>query len=848
MDRSILLRPRLSRALDNDAAVTVLHGPAGAGKSAVIDQWAATADTVVARVPAAVRGRSAAAFWMSVDAALGAAGVPAVGGGPVLGAGAVVGPADIARRLRAPDCPALVLIVAHPDRVDDPELEDQLAALAVDHGHLRLIVELRSPGWFAGSHMVGERRLVGPRALALTPAETAALCAQVEPDLAGRPELLGWLHGEVGGNPLLARAVTAVLWQFAEASGPGDDTVARQALISAVVDTLQAWAAHTADLDTFIGAAVAAAITGRIGGEVFDALAGPDAERAAESLAALAVAGDDRTLAPLARRAITEGIRGSQAAPVAAAVGRALQLLEGGDDVPALLRAAVVLEDWPRVRDVLSTGWPRVAVADPELLRTTILALPEAIVARDVRARAVRAMYAGLGPQDRREPIGLRRVGQTIVDPDGQRPETLDALGRGTLAMIQARIDGRWSEASAWADALDRTWQDASEDECVELGAAAHLLAWQWGLTRMCAGDRAGADRLLTRAYNGAVAVGADAVATAAAGALALLAGMSSDLEQARRWAGAEQRVTEIVPAGAAAVDSAARHPGILASVLTAVMRMDPEALAAALNRARAATTLPEMWWVVEYGRAHAHLLAGEPVSGIDRLRRVRLRRGGRPEPDVMATQMLDRAQVRLSIAAERGDEALALLGEAAAGGDDSVCRARIALLAGDPSGAAALARGVLNEAAVLPVQVQAGLVAAAAAVRAGRVAEAVGEVALVWRSARAAGLERAMLTMSQADRTVLLAEAELDPQLRELWTAEADVEIYPDGMALVALTPREREMLTLLGTGLTPAGVADRLEISRNTVKSQLRTAYRKLGAGSAGQAVAEAHRLGLL
>src|SRR5699024_6805867 len=200
--------------------------------------------------------------------------------------------------------------------------------------------------------------------------------------------------------------------------------------------------------------------------------------------AALAVAGDDRTLAPLARRAVTEGIRGSEAAPVAAAVGRALQLLECGDDVPALLRAAVVLEDWPRVRDVLSTGWPRVAVADPELLRTTILALPEAIVARDVRARAVRAMYAGLGPQDRREPIGLRRVGQTIVDPYGQRPETLDALGRGTLAMIQARIDGRWSEASAWADALDRTWQDASEDECVELGAAAHLLAWQWGLTR----------------------------------------------------------------------------------------------------------------------------------------------------------------------------------------------------------------------------------------------------------------------------------------------------------------------------------------------------------------------------
>jgi len=846
VDRSILQRPRLYRALDNDVTVTVLHGPAGAGKSTVIDQWERTTETVVARVPAPERGRRPAAFWLAVDTALGVAGVPD-GDGPGLGGDAEIGPADIARRLRAPDCPDVTLVLAHPDRVDDPCMEQQLAALAVDHVRLRLIVELRSPGWFAGADMVGERRLVGPRALAMTQGETAELFVQVQPGLASRPELLGWLHAEVGGNPLLARAVTPVLWQFEQSTGPGDDAVAREALISAVEDTMLASAAADPELDTFIDAAVAAAITGRIGGPVFDQIAGVHAQRAGEQLAILARADDARTLAPVARRAGTDMVRRSQAASVAAVAGRVLRLLEGGDDVPVLLRAAVALGDWQRVRDVLITRWPHVAVADPELLRTAILALPEAVVAPDGRAQAMRAMYSGLGRQDWREPVGIRRVGTALAGAHGEPLETIDALGRGTLAMIMARTDGRWAEATAWADALDGVWDATTEEERAELGGAAYLLSCQWGLTRLCAGDSEGAERLLTRSYNGGVAVGAAAVATTAAGALALLAAMAADIEQACRWSEAERRAADSVAGGRGAVDPAARHPGLLASVLTAVARMDPEALAAAETRAQVATTLPEMWWVHEYGRAHAQLLAGRSEAGIDRLRRVRQRRGGRPEPDVAATRMLDRAQVRLSIAAGRGDEALVLLGDQGDGGDDTVCRARVALLAGDPPRAEMLARQVLSESAVPAVQVQAGLLVAAAAVRSGRIAEAAVEVDRLWEAAAAEGLERSTLTMSRADRAVLLDEAELDPQLRALWTAESDVEIYPDAMALIALTPREREMLILLGAGLTPAGVADRLEISRNTVKSQLRTAYRKLGAGSAGEAVSEAHRLGL-
>jgi DNA-binding CsgD family transcriptional regulator len=52
-------------------------------------------------------------------------------------------------------------------------------------------------------------------------------------------------------------------------------------------------------------------------------------------------------------------------------------------------------------------------------------------------------------------------------------------------------------------------------------------------------------------------------------------------------------------------------------------------------------------------------------------------------------------------------------------------------------------------------------------------------------------------------------------------------------------LTPREREMLTLLAQGLSATEIARRLVISRETVKSHVRNAMLKLGARTRTQAV---------
>jgi len=60
-------------------------------------------------------------------------------------------------------------------------------------------------------------------------------------------------------------------------------------------------------------------------------------------------------------------------------------------------------------------------------------------------------------------------------------------------------------------------------------------------------------------------------------------------------------------------------------------------------------------------------------------------------------------------------------------------------------------------------------------------------------------------------------------------------------------LTKRERVVLAHLTEETTLDDIARRLFVTRNTVKSQVRSAYRKLGVSTRAEAVARARELGL-
>ncbi|MGW2418624.1 response regulator transcription factor [Streptomyces sp. NPDC001709] len=86
------------------------------------------------------------------------------------------------------------------------------------------------------------------------------------------------------------------------------------------------------------------------------------------------------------------------------------------------------------------------------------------------------------------------------------------------------------------------------------------------------------------------------------------------------------------------------------------------------------------------------------------------------------------------------------------------------------------------------------------------------------------------------------------DPGLRAELLAACGLLTAPSRAGGVTLAPRELDVLSWVAAGATNAAVAERLGLSPETVKGYLRSAMRKLGAHTRGEAVTAARRAGLL
>jgi LuxR family maltose regulon positive regulatory protein len=86
-----------------------------------------------------------------------------------------------------------------------------------------------------------------------------------------------------------------------------------------------------------------------------------------------------------------------------------------------------------------------------------------------------------------------------------------------------------------------------------------------------------------------------------------------------------------------------------------------------------------------------------------------------------------------------------------------------------------------------------------------------------------------------------------LGEELSALRARVADAELSSSARQ-ATLTAAELRLLPLLTTHLTFQEIADRLYVSRNTVKTQALSLYRKLGASSRSEAVARATEIGVV
>jgi len=76
----------------------------------------------------------------------------------------------------------------------------------------------------------------------------------------------------------------------------------------------------------------------------------------------------------------------------------------------------------------------------------------------------------------------------------------------------------------------------------------------------------------------------------------------------------------------------------------------------------------------------------------------------------------------------------------------------------------------------------------------------------------------------------------------------EPDAETLPSSADVPTLTPRQAEVLRMLGSGMTTQQMADRMGLSPETVRNHVKATLGELNAKSRLEAVLTAYRLGLL
>lgn len=830
-----LERPRLLACLDTPATVHLVRAAAGAGKTALLASWFARAHAggrLWVSIDESTRGRDA--FWAEVVDGLRQAGV----GGAASPAAPTRGEL---RRVLTQVEGGLALVLDDADDADDAIFDDLLWLVERVPG-FRVVVASRAAGPLesASARARVEPEVIGGTALHFTEEETVALLGRAGLD----PELAVPLRDATGGVPLLARAVVGTLGRNRLPADPAKRREVIRRLADGAVEQLIAEASRSG-VDRELAARLA--LADRVTAELARRLTGiPDAERLFADLARHGLGTLERSsggesqlsLIPVVRDALRAELRTHRPGELGPASRTLAEWLDESGDAFAAFTVAVGAGEYEVASRITRTaifellgqhGREVLLLLQPvsrlTLRRYPLLTLMLALIynARGHRVRAVE--YFALTT------IGARAARKS-ADPE-------DRIVLLAVESASLRVAGRISPALRAARAFEAAVDEIPVERFERLAGVAAALFTHVGVTLLYAGDDGGALASFERSHSFSVP-GSDFELQP----LALLAGthaLRGEMDRARALAAR-------IRAGSWREEAVNGYRGAFLHLAEAVIDLeDGDYLGA---RARLDVMAPhldtlEHWPLFAYVLALCDLGLGTPAHSDVVLKR-ELRDRRRASITSLTGTLLTATRAHLLLAGGQATEAAALLAAAAPGPIIRPAAARIALLADDPE-------RVITELAALDVDALAPrsaadvqLLLAAASLRLGRPgqarAAAESAVALLVTS----DMRHPLSLIPRTDRMGLASL--LPPASGRLLADERIPDPFPRRVSLVTLTARERAVLERLAHGGTLPEVAADLHVSLNTLKTQLRSIYRKLGAGDRESALAAAQSLGLL
>ncbi|HSL59525.1 MAG TPA: LuxR C-terminal-related transcriptional regulator [Acidimicrobiales bacterium] len=829
-----IARTRL-HAATRDARIVLVVAPAGYGKTVLARQLADADAGPVAWVSVDLLDQHPGTFWFHLVGAVRRA-VPAVDDEPELllaerGAGDPLFLTALVAQLERADTP-LTLVLDGVSRITDARTLDGITTL-IDHGPLqhRVVLTGRLDPALPVARWRAEGRLAQVREhdLRLTADEAVALAARGAPL---RDDVAVALNERAEGWPIGLGIALAVL----EGVDDPDDT-----------------ARLITESDRLLGDYLASEVLGRLPPDEraaalglsilpwFDrrmavALLGADAEVAVAGLrrrrlflTALDDAADALQFHDLVRRLLERELRDTDPARHRELHQRAAAIFERRGDVATTFRHLLAIGDergasaaviGPTLRLVdsgdrdglvalLATMPPAASVNDPSLaldlaMSSLFAGLPDGVAAWSGRAteldrghdpavrRRVHSTAASLTLLTGDLEEAARQIARYRALADGTRPDGAVEQRFATTAARVALGRGRLDEADHW---VTEARAIAGPATVVDVTVPA-LVAWlelergDLGRAADLAEQAVGrADELGMRPHLGAI----EAFVVAARCRLARgdLAGASSLADSARSDADVFAWRWPRVRAGLVAAD-ARRAQGDATAALAILDDL----------RAVAGPTRSALDDDLDVATAATHLAAGRHSS-----------------PRRSLAHVADRPAARLVLA-------------------------RAALASGDRADMRALLDG--HDGWPQPLGLEAEVLLAATE---GSIAGERRLVAALRRGADAGWVSPFVLLPAALDDIVgRIPLDELHPDLHRVRGAVDRSPAPHLAVSLAPLTTRERSLLELLPTHLTYAQIGERMYLSVNTVKSNLKSVYRKLAVSSRAEAVEVAREAGLV
>lgn len=889
---AVLRRRRVTDLIEQAAAhrVTLVSGPAGAGKTVACASWAAVAPATrrVAWLTVDPQDTEPARFWAYARAALARA-------GPL--------PADAIRSLEdvSPDEFPLRLVEA-AQLFTEPVvlvLDDihQIAGGAVLAGldllirhappSVRLVLAGRRPPQLqlARLRVAGEVADVTAPELACTADEAAAYFAMlgIEIGAAGRDELLRRTEGWMAGLRLAAMRASGCPAGASISGLAGNEPMLTDYLRDEVLGT------QPPEIRLFL---LRTSITEFVSGDLADALTGePGGARTLDQLSrdnSLVQAPGGSPAAyryhPLLREVLTADLHREIPHEVPVLLRRAARWHAASGRAIDAVRYSAEARDWDYAAHVLTESAAEILIVNGPAVLDAVLALLPAERAADDTAVASALAAARLWSGDPGGAAAHLKNAQRGLAHCAPAVRRVAEPGLAALGLMQAAGragpgPGQLARATALAERQQQTAATPAEHRAIGLlwfaVGTARLRRWEIPAAGLALGQAecqlaAGAPASLAARAGGWRAL-ADAWQGEAAPALAV---------SQTSAAGTGRTGADAIGADAAGADAAgagAAGPGAVESGTAAAWL---PALAAAQLRlvkddlAGAARSLDEV------DHAAVTQLPGEPLvpSLADLIRaRIRLADGDTAGARSLLARITDRqlppdpaldrqlAVLTAEIALRSGDVGAArtVIGPADRGAcpgcdGDCVMQGRLLLAEGDFGGAIDWVAGCQDGPAgpgTLLEKIAGLLVGVVARRRLGQPDRAAGLLEQALALAEPGRALRPFLDAGPPVRsaiTVLIpptsGSARFAAAVLERFDTQLPRTRGAGAQADATLTGSELAVLRFLPSHMTNQEIAEALFLSINTVKTHLRSVYRKLGVASRRAAIAQGRRIGLL